>query len=214
MSIAVPLIVAPLASHSFLGILFQLAETRAKLHQVAITDGLTGLANRRFFMDRLGTEIERAGREGRPLAVAMIDIDHFKWINDTFGHAVGDAVLVQTAERLRSAVRPYDLVARYGGEEFVALLPGAGPEEASAVAERMRATVEAMPAVWPPGHESGHRPVTVSVGMACLAGVTDGAAELLRRADMALYAAKRTGRNRCVFEGFEPQPTPAAIGHG
>jgi diguanylate cyclase (GGDEF)-like protein len=209
-AVAVPLMVAPLASHHLMGILFQLAETRAKLHQAAVTDALTGLANRRFFMDRLRIEVERAGREGRPLAVAMIDLDHFKWINDTFGHGVGDVVLERAAGRLQAAVRPYDLVARYGGEEFVALLPGAGPAEAKAVAERMRAAVEGMPTEWHRGHETGSRPVTVSIGVACLAGDDDGGSRLLQRADAALYAAKRNGRNRSVVDGDCIEPAQMA----
>ena len=133
----------------------------------------------------------RAARDGAPLAVVALDVDHFKRVNDAHGHAAGDAVLAAVAARAAEALRAGDLLARIGGEEFAALLPGATLEAAAEVAERVRARIGAAPV---PAGEA-RLAVTVSAGVAALAPAEDGAA-LLARADARLYAAKRAGRDR------------------
>jgi diguanylate cyclase (GGDEF)-like protein len=158
--------------------------------QAARSDGLTGLANRRRFDDDMNRVVPGWLAGGLPVACAMIDIDHFKSINDRFGHPVGDEVLRRVAGLLESAVRMDDVVYRYGGEEFSVLLPGASRKEAGAVAERIRSTIESTP--FPDLGES----ITVSVGVTSAAGVDS--ADLVDRADEALYDAKRSGRNRVV----------------
>lgn len=163
-----------------------LEESNARLAALAVTDPLTGLANRRAFDDTLARESALAERGTRALSLALFDVDHFKAFNDGFGHPAGDVVLGQVAEHLRAASRAGDVVARVGGEEFAILLPGADLDGAVALAERVRELVAAGP--WP------NRPVTVSAGVAvCRTG--DGST-LVAAADRALYQAKRLGRNR------------------
>lgn len=152
------------------------------------TDTLTGLKNRRAFIERFETEIRRVQRHDEPLSLLMLDVDHFKGYNDTFGHPAGDQVLRQLATLLLEGVRSTDLVARYGGEEFVILLPDTNLEGARLLAERCRYRVEL--ADWP------ERRVTVSIGVATLGVGTAAGNELLEAADRALYDAKRAGRNR------------------
>ncbi|MGE3179781.1 MAG: GGDEF domain-containing protein [Vicinamibacterales bacterium] len=164
--------------------------------EAATVDPLTGLRNRRWLDEAFERQAERTRRVGRSLSLLMIDVDHFKPINDQCGHLVGDAVLRHLAQVLAGSLRPQDLLARFGGEEFAVLLPGVERPQALSVAERLRHAVEQAPAA--PG--GGNRPrVTVSVGVA-----TRGADEpetstatLLERADRALYRAKQDGRN-CV----------------
>lgn len=161
------------------------ATTRALT--IAATDELTGLASRRQTMRTLDDAVAHAQRSGTPLSVAMFDIDHFKAVNDTFGHAVGDDVLRRVAASAKRTVRPSDLVGRIGGEEFAIILPGADSIVASAVAERLRRSMEAS--------TEGNGPnVTVSIGLASFRNGMTGAV-LLQRADHALYAAKAAGRN-------------------
>ncbi len=160
--------------------------------RLAITDGLTGLINRRHFLELAGREFERASRYGRPLSAIMLDIDRFKRVNDTHGHAVGDEVLQALAARFRENVRDIDLPARYGGEEFIALLPEVGLESARVAAERLRQSV----AETPIGTAAGPLSVTVSLGVAFAAPDCPDLPTLLRLADEALYAAKKAGRNR------------------
>ena len=160
-----------------------------RIDELARTDALTGIPNRRHFEEMLDLEIVRSLREGAPLALLFLDLDHFKQVNDTFGHEAGDAVLVAAARSLRSRLRPYDMFARWGGEEFVVLLPGASRDIACEVAERLRAGLESL--VVPPCERS----VTGSFGAAVhLAGELAG--DLVRRADEAAYRAKQGGRNR------------------
>jgi diguanylate cyclase (GGDEF)-like protein len=165
---------------------------------LSTTDELTGLPNRRSFGSALQREIERARRTGARLAVALLDVDHFKRFNDRFGHPVGDQVLRQIARRLASAFRrETDLVARYGGEEFGALLTGLGADaasEAMTVIERARQAVRAKPLTLGPGHPPS--PASVSGGIAVFPVDGETPEELLRRADAALYEAKREGRDR------------------
>ena len=167
------------------------AEQRAReATLLASTDELTGIANRRAFMRQLDREIAGAAEFGWPLAVAMFDVDHFKLVNDRHGHAVGDRVLQQIAQRAGSAVRSGDLVGRLGGEEFGILMPGATTEDATIVAERLREAMEMA------GAEHSDLPrVTVSVGIASREDQREAGA-LLAAADAALYAAKGAGRNR------------------
>ncbi|MCA1713317.1 MAG: diguanylate cyclase, partial [Actinobacteria bacterium] len=166
------------------------------LHQEAqrlsITDGLTGLWNYRYFTMTVGKEIERSARFGRPLALLMLDLDHFKEVNDTYGHQRGDAVLVELAARVRAQVRDVDTVARYGGEEVVVILPETDEGGAVHAAERICDAVRRRPFGDP-----GQPPVEVTVSVGAAVFPTHGATSgiLLRKADEALYEAKEAGRN-------------------
>ncbi len=163
--------------------------------KAARIDTLTGVASRRAFTERAELEIQRALRYRQPLSVVMVDLDRFKRINDTYGHAVGDAVLVSFAQVLLSDVREVDMVGRLGGEEFAVLLPGIEGEEAMRVAERMRAAVEELALM-----VGGQRlTFTASFGVADFDGVEVNLPGLLAKADAALYQAKHTGRNRVVY---------------
>lgn len=163
-----------------------------RLHRVAVTDPLTGAYNREFLLARLPQEIEAAQERDRSLSVAMVDVDHFKAVNDQYGHSVGDLVLAEVARRLRGAIRAGDLLVRYGGEEFLAVLPKADAGRAWEVGERMRQRV-------------CERAFDVGDGLALLLRISVGIAQwrmyesmtdLIERADVALYAAKDHGRNR------------------
>jgi diguanylate cyclase (GGDEF)-like protein len=170
----------------------RLVETAAEFARIAATDALTGLPNRRAFWAALQTEIARAGRSGEALSLAIIDIDHFKRVNDRHGHPAGDTVLAAAADKMRAAVRAGDVIGRIGGEEFAILMPATTADGASLVCERLRAAVESWPVdvVGTIGV-----PVTVSTGIAMLA---DGERcdALVARADKALYKAKTGGRNQ------------------
>ncbi|MCA9679523.1 MAG: sensor domain-containing diguanylate cyclase [Kofleriaceae bacterium] len=166
-----------------------------RLHRVAVTDVLTGAYNREFLQQRLPAEIERAVAGDAPLSVAMIDVDHFKTVNDRFGHDGGDEVLAEVASRLRAAIRGDDLLIRYGGEEFLVVLPRADAGKAWEIAERIRARLAARRI------EVDGTPLTIAVSIGVAQLRHDGAAveaapELIRRADTALYAAKAQGRDR------------------
>lgn len=163
--------------------------------RLAITDGLTGLINRRHFLDLAGHEFERFRRYNRPLSVIMLDIDNFKRVNDTHGHAVGDEVLQALAARFRANVRDIDLLARYGGEEFAVLLPESDPPGARQAAERLRRSVAETPIETAAGLLS----VTISLGLALVAPDCPDLPTLLRLADDALYAAKAAGRNHVCW---------------
>jgi diguanylate cyclase (GGDEF)-like protein len=171
--------------------------------RLSITDPLTGLWNFRYLSMSLAREIERASRFGRPLAVLMLDLDHFKQVNDAWGHGRGDAVLRELASRVSEQIREVDTFARYGGEEFVLVLPETTAEGATMLADRVCAAVRREPFgsqvegsdVQPP------IPVTVSIGIASFPDNGASAATLMRTADEALYAAKRDGRDRWVLAG-------------
>ncbi|WP_035086321.1 diguanylate cyclase [Catenuloplanes japonicus] len=167
-----------------------------QLETLAVTDPLTGLANRRRLTEVLEEAWRRAVRPRLPLALALVDIDHFKLLNDVYGHPAGDECLRQVSRTLLRAVRDTDTVARFGGEEFVAVLPGADLNTAIAIAERMRAAVAALAH---PHELAEHAIVTVSVGVAAVTPDRTGLHEtLIKMADEALYSAKREGRNRVV----------------
>jgi diguanylate cyclase (GGDEF)-like protein len=173
-----------------------LKRSRDALERMARLDGLTGLANRRTFDDMLAREWRRLARVNHPLAVIMMDVDHFKEFNDTYGHGGGDDCLKQVAKAAAGALqRPADLVARYGGEEFVALLPDTTLDGALMVAEAIRAAVIALAIPHAASKAAAH--ITVSLGAACIVPQPDGKPELLlEAADLELYAAKSAGRNR------------------
>ncbi len=156
----------------------------------AATDILTGLYNRRYFQEELSRDFAAARRHRRDLSVLMVDLDHFKSFNDTYGHHVGDAVLVAVSQVLMGAVRLADAVARYGGEEFIVNLPDTDLKGAIVVAERIRKGVQELK------FEEGIRPITVSVGVASIQAQDDRIAELIERADQALFNAKAKGRDR------------------
>ena len=164
--------------------------------QLATTDAVTGLYNRHYMTSHLETLARAAGRSSKSLSVAMLDIDHFKSINDSYGHAAGDEVLQEFARRVARNVRGVDLAARYGGEEFVVIMPDTDLEDASRIAERLRSTVSDQP--FTISADSEPVPVTVSLGLATLGDGVATAADLLQRADAALYQAKNDGRNRVV----------------
>jgi diguanylate cyclase (GGDEF)-like protein len=170
----------------------ELARREEVIRQLSLTDALTGVGNRRSLDDRLAAESERAKRYGLPLSLLILDIDHFKRVNDTFGHIAGDAVLRAMGVLLRRFLRQSDSAARLGGEEFVVLMPGTTLADATAVAERMCQEIAAQERVDPPS-------LTASFGVACLQADESGAA-LLARADAALYRAKTGGRNQVVAD--------------
>lgn len=167
----------------------ELKAANETIERLARTDALTGLANRRTLYEALLREIARAEREGGRLCAIMADLDHFKSINDEYGHIAGDQVLAHAAAVFGSLSRPYDLAARYGGEEFVLLLPGTTMEDAISIAERIRQQVAELEV------EECPRQITASLGVAgWLAG--EGPEQVVARADKALYVAKSSGRNR------------------
>ncbi|MCX7318615.1 MAG: diguanylate cyclase, partial [Hyphomicrobiales bacterium] len=164
--------------------------------EAAITDGLTGLHNRRYMESHLQTLAEQAATRSKPLALMILDIDHFKSINDNHGHDCGDDVLREFAVRIRKSIRGIDLACRYGGEEFVIVMPETDMHVASMVAERLRRSIAGEPFAIDRGNK--RIGVTISVGLATLEKKGEPIADVLKRADVALYRAKHDGRNRVV----------------
>ena len=169
-----------------------------ELELLATTDSLTGLANRRSMMDWIKREIERSERSKKSLALCMIDVDHFKNINDTYGHPTGDSAIVTIAKACNETIRKTDIASRFGGEEFVILMPETDLTEAANVTERLRAAIEALTFI-----AENHQPfaLTISIGVAFFdhQSSDDNSSKLLNRADKALYQAKNAGRNKVVL---------------
>jgi len=166
--------------------------------EMAITDALTGLHNRRYMESHLGTLAEQASSRGKPLALMMLDIDFFKAINDNYGHDAGDDVLREFAVRIRKSIRGIDLACRYGGEEFVIVMPETDLHVAGMVAERLRRSIAGEPFAVNKG--SKRIEVTISIGLSTLELKGESVADVLKRADTALYRAKHDGRNRVVAQ--------------
>ncbi|MES2965254.1 MAG: diguanylate cyclase [Bdellovibrionota bacterium] len=177
-----------LASHGVL-------REKRELERLSITDPVTQVRNHRYFQDHLKIEVERTIRHQRSLSLVMIDIDHFKKYNDTYGHPAGDALLRGTAKRLLDQLRALDTVARYGGEEFALVMPDTSYENAMLVAERVRKSIEKEGF---PGPDGTPTFVTISLGVATAPKHGGDSAELVKAADAALYTAKRQGRNQSV----------------
>ncbi|SDT60712.1 GGDEF domain-containing protein [Actinoplanes derwentensis] len=198
--VGVPLISGACAV-MFLLVLARMSGLVAAQRRAAVTDGLTGLHTRRYLAEALTTECRRAARSGHAVGLLMIDVDHFKRINDGYGHPAGDQVLREVSRRLKAATRAGTVVARYGGEEFAVLCPHTAPRELQSLAERLRAETAGLPV------EIGGEllSVTVSVGAAVLTGPDPET--LIHQADKALYQAKTDGRNRCVLS------TPDQVSH-
>ncbi len=179
-----------------------------QVHLLSMTDSLTGLYNRRSILSHLNRELERSSRQGPSLAVLMVDLDHFKQINDTWGHPAGDQALITAAQTLRDSVRQNDMIGRYGGEEFLIILPGTDTDGARLLAERCLDKL--MEAVVDLGSTKSLR-ISASIGLCCNEDDrTLSAEDLLRYADDALYAAKSGGRNRVVTATAH---RPAALPH-
>jgi diguanylate cyclase (GGDEF)-like protein len=188
---------------SMLRIKFLQDELKAHLHELdrlASTDPLTGLFNRRLLFIRLEQELARARRIGSELCLAYLDIDHFKKINDTYGHLTGDEVLKKLSEIMNGMLRKSDVLARMGGEEFLIMLPDTGLDGAQLISERLRQRIQESEFLF----GGAKIPVTISLGILHVpASMTDPPDELLRRADEALYVSKHEGRNRLTIWGGE-----------
>jgi diguanylate cyclase (GGDEF)-like protein len=192
---------------SFAFLLMHKERADRETYELATTDSLTGVYNRRTFKELAEPQLSRSRRANLPVSLLMLDLDHFKRVNDTYGHLAGDDVLKSFAVLVRNCLRKEDLLARYGGEEFVVLLPGAAPPAAAILAERIREEVAARPF-----DANRHLVrVTVSIGVASEAGDTLPSLEaMLGRADEALYAAKNQGRNRIVTMPMPVAASPPA----
>jgi len=180
----------------FNGMVARLRESRAELERLTVTDGLTGLFNRRHLKETLAQEFERSRRAGKPCAILMLDVDHFKRYNDTNGHLAGDEVLVRVSAVIKESIRTVDRAIRYGGEEILVLLPDTGIDGAVEVAERIRARL--------PEERFAGGTVTLSVGAAAFPEHGESPEALILSADTALYEAKHNGRNQVRRAGVEP----------
>jgi diguanylate cyclase (GGDEF)-like protein len=181
---------------------------RAQLQFLASHDSLTHAYTHRVFLELCARELARSERDRTPIALLMLDLDHFKRVNDTFGHVAGDRVLAGTAALLRSTLRGHDLLGRYGGEEFAVLLPGVGGDEAMAIAERTRARIAATDL----GTATVPIRITVSIGVAVATDGRSGVEDLVAVADRLLYESKRAGRNR--VHGPQPVRADPDVGNG
>jgi diguanylate cyclase (GGDEF)-like protein len=199
------LLASTIAGH--IGLTLHSLNLRDELQSEAMHDALTGLFNRRYLEATLQREVERANRGASHLGVVMFDLDHFKAVNDRFGHATGDQLLREFSSRLRGATRAGDIAARYGGEEFVLVMAGASLESARARAEQLRTTMNDLPL---PEQLGRVGTVTVSAGVAALPEHGADADSLLSAADVALYRAKENGRNQVVVADYGPTPVPLA----
>ena len=200
---AVDYVMKPVQEKVFLArvkVMVRLKEAQAHIHRLSMHDPLTECYNRRFLMKRLKEEFNRSSRNHQALSGIMLDLDHFKQINDAYGHDAGDMVLVTVTKVLMSAMREYDVLARYGGEEFFILLPHSAVKDAAVMAERLRKLVESLKM------KTGDKiiQITASFGVAGYKGtdIPENPDPLLKNTDIALYKAKRAGRNRVeVFKG-------------
>jgi len=200
-STAISLLLTPLLGVVLLRLVFELERTRQRLGLLATTDGLTGIHNRRHFMQLAQREWERARRYDTDAALLMIDVDHFKQVNDAHGHLCGDELLRQLAKAAGRTLRQPDLLGRFGGEELVVFLPHADPLGALDAAERIRRQVQGMSMAWQGATVS----VTVSIGVAPLRAELPTFDWMIQEADTALYAAKADGRNCVRTLPFQPR---------
>lgn len=185
----------------------ELLSAREALREQATKDSLTQVWNRSSIFDIMQRELSRSSREGAPLGVVLLDLDHFKLVNDTYGHFAGDAVLRESARRMQAAVRQYDAIGRYGGEEFLILFPGADEKSTASQAERLRAQLANEPMLLT------ETSITLTASFGVTAAVpNDGSTPetLIRRADEALYRAKKLGRNRVELLVDRP-PVPVSV---
>lgn len=200
LSIGCPLIIAPTMSAGSFALLLKLDLAHERLRLISDTDYLTGVFNRRYFMDRLRDEAERTARGGPPFSVALIDVDNFKVVNDQHGHLAGDEVLCALAQACGKQVRTIDTFARFGGEEFAVLLPQTDALQAAHWLERLREAVADLRVEL----ATGRLGITVSIGVACPeTAAVQPAVQIdaaLRMADEALYRAKREGKNRVALQ--------------
>lgn len=191
-SAVVPLVIAPVVAVCFLTMIRRLETAHQLIAELRMTDILTGIYNHRYFMFEAEKEFGKANRYHLPLSIILFDVDGFKLLNDTFGHSAGDDVLRVLGNTCKKCLRASDVLARYGGEEFVILLPLTSGDAAHGLAERIRRAVEEMPI-----HYGDVRlPVTISLGVADFLPNTASFDEMLKEADLRLYAAKQNGRNR------------------
>ena len=193
-TLACPALIAPTMSWWAFDLVLKVERAHEQLRVQSTIDHLTGIFNRRYFMDRLREEIDRAQRYNTPFAVAFIDVDNFKRINDEHGHLNGDEILRQLTSTCAKQVREIDTLARIGGEEFALLLPQTTPEDAERLVERLRASVAATRAKV----ADGWLDITVSIGLTSSSREVLDVNGILRLADEALYDAKRQGKNRLV----------------
>jgi two-component system, cell cycle response regulator len=187
--------------HRILELEQTLRAERAEYERRAMHDPLTGIWNRGALLDSVGRELERGRREGRCVALLMFDIDRFKSVNDTYGHPVGDEVIVETARRLGATIRTYDGLGRLGGEEFMVVMSCRNTEEAAALAERLRQVIASTP------FATGAGPLNVTSSVGVASSLTAGfeAAVVMAAADQALYRAKHNGRNRVEVQEAPPE---------
>jgi two-component system, cell cycle response regulator len=186
----------------------QLLAAREKLREQATKDSLTGLWNRSSIVEQLQRELSRSSRELLPVGLVMVDLDHFKSMNDTHGHFAGDAVLREAARRMQDSIRQYDSIGRYGGEEFLILLPNCDEESTQRQAERMRGHLAQAPV----GEFEHSFALTASFGATCAsAGYPCSVEGLIRRADEAMYLAKKHGRNRVEFLSYSSEAEPPEL---
>ncbi len=193
----------------------RIVNLQQELRRQAAHDPLTGVLSRSKGFEIFDRELQRSIRENVPLSVLLVDLDHFKNVNDTYGHLAGDEVLREAARRLRECVRSYDVLSRYGGEEFLILMPGCNQEDAQVQAERLRVAIGESPILITSANDVAH-PLTASFGITISSPSTlESPESLVRVADEALYEAKRRGRNRVVFHSTdESTVTPALVSAG
>jgi diguanylate cyclase (GGDEF)-like protein len=208
-AVLAPAIMVPVGSYTHISLAAQLTEANEKLRALSETDPLTQVCNRRHFLDVAERQLSLARRHGFPTSVLLVDLDHFKRINDQFGHLAGDQALVETSQVITGELRDSDTLARFGGEEFIVLLPHTAREGALMVAERMMAAVA--------GHAFRHGDQTLQITLS-IGGVTCETSEtslerLTSRADTLMYDAKQAGRNRCLVEGL-PRQSPLPFREG